>query len=138
MQPWSLLNPDSAKLSFWLEPGRFFVAESGVILAKVTQLKEKGKARFIGIETGMNSLIRPALYGSYHEIVNLSRLHEEKTEFAHVVGPICESGDTLGYDRLLPKSFENDVILIANTGAYGHCMSSSYNLRLPAQEIILD
>ncbi|MBA2711444.1 MAG: bifunctional aspartate kinase/diaminopimelate decarboxylase [Tatlockia sp.] len=134
----SILKPDSANLSFWLEPGRFFVAESGVILAKVTQLKEKGKTRFIGIETGMNSLIRPALYGSYHEIVNLSRLQEEKTDFAHVVGPICESGDTLGYDRLLPKSFENDVLLIANTGAYGHCMSSTYNLRLPAQEIILD
>lgn len=134
----SALKSDFTKLSFWLEPGRFFVAESGVILAKVTQTKEKGKTRFIGIETGMNSLIRPALYGAYHEIVNLSRLHEEKTDFAHIVGPICESGDTLGYDRLLPKTLEGDVILIANTGAYGHCMSSNYNLRLPAQEIILD
>ncbi len=132
------MKSDFSKLAFWLEPGRFFVAESGVILAKVTQSKEKGKIRFIGIETGMNSLIRPALYGSYHEIVNLSRLQEEKTDFVHIVGPICESGDTLGYDRLLPKTFENDVILIANTGAYGHCMSSNYNLRLPAQEIILD
>lgn len=124
-------------LSFWLEPGRFFVAESGVILAKVTQCKTKGKVHFVGIETGMNSLIRPALYGAYHEIVNLSRLNEEKTGFAHVVGPICESSDTLGYDRLLPDSFENDVMLIANTGAYGHCMGSSYNLREPAQEIVL-
>ncbi|CEK11305.1 bifunctional aspartate kinase/diaminopimelate decarboxylase [Legionella hackeliae] len=127
-----------AQLSFWIEPGRFFVAESGVILAKVTQCKEKGKVRFIGIETGMNSLVRPALYGAYHEIVNLSRLNNEKTGFAHVVGPICESGDTLGYDRLFPETFENDVILIANTGAYGHCMSSHYNLRAPAQEIIMD
>ncbi|MBA2657895.1 MAG: bifunctional aspartate kinase/diaminopimelate decarboxylase [Tatlockia sp.] len=125
-------------LSFWLEPGRFFVAECGVILAKVTQCKLKGKTRFIGIETGMNSLLRPALYGAYHEIVNLSRLKEDKTEFAHIVGPICESGDTLGYDRLLPKTQENDVILIANTGAYGHCMSSNYNLRLAAKEVILD
>lgn len=127
-----------AHLSFWLEPGRFFVAESGVILAKVTQCKEKGKIRFIGIETGMNSLMRPSLYGAYHEIVNLSRLHDEKTGFAHVVGPICESGDTLGYDRLLPETRENDIVLIANTGAYGHCMSSNYNLRSPAKEIILD
>ncbi|MCX7114840.1 MAG: bifunctional aspartate kinase/diaminopimelate decarboxylase [Gammaproteobacteria bacterium] len=126
------------KLKFWLEPGRYFVAESGVILAKVTQHKEKGKVRFIGIDTGMNSLIRPMLYGAYHEIVNLTRLHEEKTGFAHIVGPICESADTLGYDRLLPHTVEGDVVLIANTGAYGHCMSSSYNLRPAALEIVLD
>lgn len=125
-------------LAIWLEPGRYFVAESGVILAKVTQCKEKGKVKFIGIETGMNSLIRPSLYGAYHEIVNLSRLHEEKTQFAHIVGPICESGDTLGYDRLLPKTYENDILLIANAGAYGHCMSSHYNLRPPAHELVLD
>ncbi|HAU0828184.1 TPA: bifunctional aspartate kinase/diaminopimelate decarboxylase [Legionella pneumophila] len=125
-------------LAIWLEPGRFFVAESGVILAKVTQCKEKGKVKFIGIETGMNSLIRPSLYGAYHEIINLTRLHEEKAGVAHIVGPICESGDTLGYDRLLPVTREGDVILIANTGAYGHCMSSHYNLRPPAQEIVLE
>lgn len=125
-------------LKIWLEPGRFFVSESGVILAKVTQRKEKGKVKFIGIETGMNSLIRPSLYGAYHEIVNLSRLHEEKTQFSHIVGPICESGDTLGYDRLMPDTQEGDVLLIANTGAYGHCMSSHYNLRPAAQEIALD
>lgn len=125
-------------LSFWLEPGRFFVAESGVILAKVTQCKEKGKVHFIGVETGMNSLIRPSLYGAYHEIVNLSRFYDEKTYFAHIVGPICESGDTLGYDRLIPKTAENDVILIANAGAYGHCMSSNYNLRAAAKELVMD
>ena len=125
-------------LQFWLEPGRYFVAESGVILAKVTQSKEKGKVRFIGIETGMNSLIRPALYGAYHEIVNLTRLYEEKAIFSHIVGPICESGDTLGYDRLLPLTTEGDVLLIATAGAYGYCMSSHYNLRPPAQEITLD
>jgi bifunctional diaminopimelate decarboxylase / aspartate kinase len=125
-------------LSLWLEPGRFFVAESGVILAKVTQCKDKGKVRFVGIETGMNSLLRPSLYGSYHQIVNLTRLTEDNTRFAHIVGPICESGDTLGYDRLLPETKENDVLLIANTGAYGHCMSSFYNLRPPAQELVFD
>ncbi|MBN9231759.1 MAG: diaminopimelate decarboxylase [Legionella sp. 40-6] len=125
-------------LEIWLEPGRFFVAESGVILAKVTQCKEKGKVRFVGIETGMNSLIRPALYGAYHEIVNLSRLFEEKAGFAHVVGPICESGDTLGYERLLPVTEEGDIVLIANAGAYGYCMSSHYNMRPPAQEMVLD
>ncbi len=125
-------------LQLWLEPGRFFVSDSGVILAKVTQKKEKGKVKFIGIETGMNSLIRPALYGAYHEIVNLTRLYEEKNGFAHIVGPICESGDTLGYDRMLPDTKEGDILLIANAGAYGHCMSSFYNLRPPAQEISME
>ncbi len=125
-------------LQIWLEPGRFFVAESGVLLANVTQCKEKGKVRFVGVETGMNSFIRPMLYGAYHHIVNLTRLHEENKGFAHIVGPICESGDTLGYDRMLPETFEHDTILVANVGAYGHCMSSSYNLRPPAQEIILE
>lgn len=126
------------QLNFWLEPGRYFVADSGVILAKVTQCKEKGKVHFVGIETGMNSLIRPSLYGAYHEIVNLTCLHEEKTHFAHVVGPICESGDTLGYDRLLPDTKENDIMLIANTGAYSHCMSSNYNLRPAAHELVVE
>ena len=122
------------KLAFWLEPGRYLVAESGVILAKVTQIKEKGDNYFVGIETGMNSLIRPALYGSYHEIVNLSRLNKPKKMLANIVGPICESGDTLGYSRLLPETKEGDIILIANTGAYGHVMSSHYNKRPPAKE----
>tara|TARA_Y100000588_G_C14212082_1_gene907121 strand:- start:254 stop:1996 length:1743 start_codon:yes stop_codon:yes gene_type:complete len=121
---------------FWMEPGRYFVAESGVILAKVTQLKEKGDTQFVGIDTGMNSLLRPALYGAYHEVVNLSKYHDAKINRTHIVGPICESGDTLGYDRMMPDTHENDVVLIANTGAYGYCMGSHYNLRPPAKEII--
>jgi diaminopimelate decarboxylase/aspartate kinase len=120
--------------SIWLEPGRYVVAESGVILARVTQIKGKGEVRYVGVATGMNSLIRPALYGSYHEIVNLTRLDEERTERANVVGPICESGDTLGLDRLLAPTREGDVLLIANTGAYGFVMASRYNLREPAPQ----
>ena len=115
----------------WLEPGRFVVAESGVILARVTQVKGKGAVRYVGVATGMNALIRPALYGSYHEIVNLTRLGEQPSERVNVVGPICETGDTLGRDRLLPPTREGDVLLIANTGAYGFVMSSRYNLREP-------
>ncbi len=121
----------------WLEPGRYLVAESGVLLARVTQTKGKGTVRYVGIETGMNSLIRPALYGAYHEIVNLSRLAEPATEVVTVVGPICESGDRLGNDRLLPECREGDVMLIANTGAYGYTMSSHYNLREPAAETLI-
>ncbi|MEL6367445.1 MAG: bifunctional aspartate kinase/diaminopimelate decarboxylase [Pseudomonadota bacterium] len=124
-------------LSLWLEPGRFVVAEAGVLLARVTQLKGKGGTRYVGIATGMNSLIRPALYGAYHEIVNLTRLDEPATELVNIVGPICETGDKLGIERLLPPSEEGDVILIANTGAYGRVMASHYNMRVPAEESAL-
>jgi diaminopimelate decarboxylase/aspartate kinase len=121
----------------WLEPGRYIVAQAGVLLATVTQLKGKGDVQYVGVSTGMNSLIRPALYGAYHEIVNLTRLDQPATEVVTVVGPICESGDRLGSDRLLPLAQEGDVLLIANVGAYGHAMSSHYNLRRPAEEIVI-
>ena len=122
------------QLQFWIEPGRFLVARAGVILAKVTQLKQKGNTHFIGIEAGMNFLIRPSLYGSYHEIVNLTKLDQPRSIIAHIVGPICESGDTLGFSRYMPHTAEGDVLLIANAGAYGFAMSSNYNLRAPALE----
>ena len=93
--------------------------------------------RYVGIGTGMNSLIRPALYGSYHEIVNLSKVDEAPTDTVTVVGPICETGDKLGSDRLMPRSEENDVILIANAGAYGYVMSSQYNRREAAEELVI-
>jgi diaminopimelate decarboxylase/aspartate kinase len=121
----------------WLEPGRYLVAQAGVLLSRVTQTKGKGDMRYVGIGTGMNSLIRPALYGSYHEIVNLSRVDEAPTDTVTVVGPICETGDKLGSDRLMPRSEENDVILIANAGAYGYVMSSQYNRREVAEELVI-
>ena len=127
-------HPD---LELWLEPGRYFVARAGVLLARVTQLKGKGELRYLGMDAGMNSLIRPALYGAHHDIVNLTRLQEPATASYNVVGPICESGDVLGLERRLPESREGDIMLIANTGAYGHAMSSSYNLREPAEEFLL-
>lgn len=121
----------------WLEPGRYLVSQAGVLLSRVTQTKGKGDMRYIGIGTGMNALIRPALYGAYHEIVNLSRIHDAATESVTIVGPICETGDKLGSDRRLPPSHENDVILIANAGAYGRAMSSNYNLREIPPEIAI-
>jgi diaminopimelate decarboxylase/aspartate kinase len=131
------LKRDYPRYEFWLEPGRYIVAEAGVLLASVTQTKGKGEVRYVGVSTGMNSLIRPALYGAYHEIVNLSRLSESAGHVVNIVGPICESGDKLGNDRLLPVCKEGDVLLIANVGAYGRVMSSSYNLREPAIEMII-
>ncbi|HVY79643.1 MAG TPA: bifunctional aspartate kinase/diaminopimelate decarboxylase [Steroidobacteraceae bacterium] len=131
------VKAENSGIEIWVEPGRYYVAAAGVLLARVTQLKAKGGVRYVGLATGMNSLIRPALYGAYHEIVNLSRLDEAGTELVNIVGPICESADILGHDRLLPPTAEGDVLLIANAGAYGHAMSSHYNLRDPAVEICL-
>ncbi|HEY2416720.1 MAG TPA: diaminopimelate decarboxylase, partial [Steroidobacteraceae bacterium] len=92
---------------------------------------------FAIVDAAMNDLVRPALYGAWHEIVNLTRIDEPASELANVVGPICESGDFLGHDRLLPPTREGDVMLIANVGAYGRAMSSRYNLREPAPDIVL-
>lgn len=124
--------------ALWMEPGRYLVADAGVLLARVTQTKGKGALRYLGVDTGMNSLIRPALYDAWHEIVNLTRLDEPATGLFQVVGPICESGDVLGSDRRLPEPVEGDVILIAQTGAYGKVMSSPYNLRGETEEVVLD
>ena len=123
--------------ALWLEPGRYVVAQAGVLLARVTQTKGKGDVQYVGVGTGMNSLIRPALYGAYHDIVNLTRLGKPATELVTIVGPICETGDRLGSDRLLPPAKENDVLLVANAGAYGYAMSSRYNLREPAVEVMI-
>jgi diaminopimelate decarboxylase/aspartate kinase len=125
------------QFELWAEPGRYLVADAGVIVARVTQLKRKGDVRYVGVDCGMNTLIRPALYEAYHEIVNLTRLGEAATELVQVVGPICESGDVLGSNRRLPPTQEGDVLLIAQAGAYGAVMASHYNLRDPAAEVVL-
>ena len=125
------------QFELWSEPGRYLVADAGVILARCTQLKRKGGVRYVGIDAGMNTLIRPALYEAYHEIVNLSRFGEPAEQLAQIVGPICESGDVLGNNRRLPETREGDVLLVAQAGAYGAVMASDYNLRGRAQESTL-
>src|SRR5208337_2525369 len=80
-------------IEFWMEPGRFLVATAGVLVAVVTQLKSKGGVQYVGIATGMNSLIRPALYGAHHDIRNLTRLAEPSSQKVTIVGPICETAD---------------------------------------------
>jgi len=124
-------------VQLWIEPGRYVVAAAGALVTTVTQVKGKGEVRYIGVSTGMNSLIRPALYGAYHEIANLSKADQAGSEVVTVVGPICETGDKLGIDRLLPPTEEGDVLVIANAGAYGYVMSSNYNLRDPATEVLI-
>ena len=119
----------------WVEPGRYLVADAGVLLARVTQIKRKGDVRYVGLDTGMNSLVRPALYGAHHDIVNLSRLGAEAEGVAEIVGPICETGDAFAHARPFPHAEENDVVVIGTAGAYGAVMASSYNRRAPAEEV---
>jgi len=125
------------QIELWIEPGRFLVARAGVMLAKVTQTKRKDGAYYVGVNAGMNALLRPALYGAYHEIVNLTRIEHRERVRADIVGPICESGDVLGHDRDIAPARENDVMLVATVGAYGYAMSSDYNLRPRPKEVFL-
>ena len=124
--------------ALWIEPGRFLVAEAGVLLTRVTSTMHKQGVRRVGLDAGMNALLRPALYNAWHGIVNLTRLDDAPGEPAEVVGPICETGDVLGRRRRLPDATtEGDVVLLADAGAYGMVMASRYNLRaLPGEEII--
>ncbi len=132
------LQDVAARYELWIEPGRYLTAAAGVLLAQVTQLKHKAQINFVGVNTGMNSLLRPALYDAYHEIFNLTRLAaDDAQETVEVVGPICESADNFGHARRLPACQEGDVLLIAHAGAYGAVMASHYNLRPPAPEIVL-
>lgn len=118
-----------------IEPGRFLVAEAGVLLAHVTQVVEKQGVHRVGLDAGMHSLLRPALYGAWHGIHNLSRADEPHDAPCDVVGPICESGDVLGTGRRLPAATrEGDVVLVADAGAYGRVMSNTYNLRALPRE----
>ena len=91
------------QFDLWIEPGRYLVVEGGVLLGRVTQSKNKGSRVYIGCDVGMNSLIRPALYGAWHDIHNLSKIEEVPEIMADVVGPICESGDVWAEDVLFPK-----------------------------------
>ncbi len=121
-----------------IEPGRYLVAESGVLLTHATQVVDKDGVRRVGLDAGMHTLIRPALYDAWHGIANLSRLGDGDERLFDVVGPICESSDIFGKERDLPRATApGDVMVVADAGAYGYSMASTYNLRdLPHQEII--
>jgi diaminopimelate decarboxylase/aspartate kinase len=122
-----------------IEPGRYLVAEAGVLLLTATQVIEKDGIRRVGLDAGMNALIRPALYDAWHDILNLSRLQEAADGVFDVVGPICESSDVFGRRRRLAEATsEGDVVLVADAGAYGFTMANAYNLRALPREEVLD
>jgi len=121
-----------------IEPGRFLVAEAGVLLAHATQVIEKDGLRRVGLDAGMNALLRPALYDAWHDIANLSRLDAGGETAFDVVGPICESSDVFRQSAKLPSATApGDVMLVADAGAYGYSMASTYNLRaLPVEQLL--
>jgi len=125
------------KLMF--EPGRFLVGNSGVLMSTVEFLKHHEGKNFCIIDAAMNDLMRPALYDAYHKIINLvdSKEENEKSKIYDIVGPICETGDFLAKDREIYVQ-EKDVLAILSAGAYGMSMSSNYNTRVRAAEILVD
>jgi diaminopimelate decarboxylase len=124
-----------------LEPGRLLVGNAGVLLTRVRYIKKSGQKTFAIVDAGMNDLIRPALYHSYHEIVPVEEKIESerkrKMEKIDIVGPVCESGDFFALDREMPEVREGDLLAIMSAGAYGFVMASNYNSRpLPAEALV--
>ena len=126
-----------------VEPGRFLVGNAGVLLTRVRYIKKSGAKKFAIVDAGMNDLIRPALYHSYHEIVPVAEpimnnsKSKNETEKIDIVGPVCESGDFFALDRRMPEVREGDLLAIMSAGAYGFVMASNYNSRpLPAEALV--
>ncbi|PYI87592.1 MAG: diaminopimelate decarboxylase [Verrucomicrobia bacterium] len=123
-------------LRILLEPGRLLVGNAGVLLTRVRYIKETGQKKFAIVDAGMNDLIRPALYGSYHEIVPVKESHASTSKI-DIVGPVCESGDFFAQERDMPPLQAGDLLAIMSAGAYGFAMASTYNSRpLPAEALV--
>jgi diaminopimelate decarboxylase len=120
-----------------LEPGRFLVAQAGLLLARVLYVKKNGKKTFVITDAGMNDLIRPALYQAYHEIVQVTPRGGRK-QMVDVVGPVCETGDFFARDRSMPRLEVGDLVAILDAGAYGSSLSSNYNSRPRPAEILVE
>src|SRR4051794_39925652 len=121
------------KVHLLLEPGRSIVAPAGALLSRVVVTKQNGKKRFVIVDAAMNDLLRPSLYGAYHEIVpvQLNQVLQmtKSSSVVDVVGPVCETGDFFARDRELPHLHEGDLVAILDAGAYGMALASNYNTR---------
>jgi diaminopimelate decarboxylase len=123
------------KLELWIEPGKYIVSEAGVLLVKTTVVKPTPSVTFVGVNSGLNHLIRPMMYDAYHHIVNVSNPKGSQKMYT-IVGYICET-DTFGADRKLNEVQEGDILAIRNAGAYGFSMASNYNSRLRPAEVLV-
>ncbi len=128
-------NPE---FHYRIEPGKFLVGESTCLLTTVTMIKPERKTTFVGTDTGFNHLIRPALYQSYHQIINLSGEGRDKKDQLTIVGNVCESGDIFAENISLPEPQEGDILCIVSTGGYGQSMSAIYQLRPCAAEVMIN
>ena len=124
------------ELELWFEPGKFLVSQAGTFLVKVNVLKQTTAAMFVGVDSGLNHLIRPMLYNGYHHITNVSNPNGALRLYA-VVGYICET-DTFGWDRKLNEVREGDILAFNNAGAYGMTMASNYNSRFRPAEVMVN
>ncbi|MDD5502787.1 MAG: diaminopimelate decarboxylase [Candidatus Thermoplasmatota archaeon] len=123
---------------FCVEPGRYIICDSCVLLTAVNTVKENPNKKFIGVDAGFNVLVRPAMYGSYHHVLVANRMNAPEEQECDVAGPLCESGDLLAKNRKLPKIQEGDVLAVLNAGAYGFSMSSNYNSRQRPAEVLVN
>lgn len=125
------------KLELWIEPGKYIVSEAGTLLVQANVIKSTPTVTFVGVNSGLNHLLRPMMYDAYHTIINISNPAGSKKVYT-VVGYICET-DTLGADRKLDEVREGDILAIKNAGAYGFSMSSNYNSRpRPAEVLVIN
>lgn len=124
---------------FKIEPGRYVVAESGVLLGSVYSIKENYGITYVGTDLGFNVLKRPVMYDSHHdvEVYREKNIPSQNSHPVTIVGNICESGDIIAKDRLLPQILEDDILGILDAGAYGYCMASNYNNRLRPAEVLI-
>lgn len=129
--------PLRADQQLHVEPGRSIVGQCVSLITRVILVKEGERKNFVILDSGMNDLLRPALYGAYHKIENLSAKGRELRLY-DIAGPVCESADVLAEDRALPETRRGDLIAIRSAGAYGSVMSSSYNMRTPAYAVFSD
>jgi diaminopimelate decarboxylase len=120
-----------------VEPGRALVGNAGILLTRVLYVKRHQQKNFVVVDAGMNDLMRPTLYGSYHEIIPVERRTAEKLT-ADVVGPLCETGDFLAQDREMPDVRPGDLLAILTTGAYGYVLASNYNTRPRPAEVLIN
>lgn len=124
------------KPALWVEPGRYLVGDSTILLARVNSVKESHH-RFVNVDAGFNLLVRPVMYDAYHDVVVANRMNDPLLQVCTIAGPICESGDILARDRSLPAVKAGDLIGVLDTGAYGFAMASQYNARPRCAEILV-
>ena len=119
-----------------LEPGRVIVGASGLLLCRVIRKKTQGHKQFVIVDAGMNDLIRPSLYGSFHHLLPVRKC--EETEVIDLVGPICESADFLAQNREVSRMEAGDLVAVMTAGAYGSVLTSNYNSRPRPAEVLVD